>query len=94
MLHEGLWPPQTTAYLGNPKRSNVLAVGGGAIAGSPQRSQNAADSLDGDASVDGVSGRRRGAGQTGARVVVTNGFHGGCQDACHHAQHGGQTHCG
>lgn len=81
-------------YLGNPKCSDVLAVGGSAIPSSPQCSQDAANALYGNASVDGVSGWRRGARQTSASVIVTNGFHRRGQDACHHTQYRGQTYCG
>lgn len=74
-------------YLGDAQGSNVLAVGGGAVSGPPQRSQDAADALHGDASVNGVGGWWRGAGQAGAGVVVADRFHGGGQDSRHHTQH-------
>lgn len=74
-------------YLSDAKSSNVLAVGGGAISSSPQRSHDTPDSLHSDPPVYGVIWRRRGTGQASAGVVVANGFHGRCQDACHHTQH-------
>lgn len=59
-------------YLGNAKCSDVLAVGGGAISSSPQCSQDTADALHSDTSVDGVSWWGRSTGQAGTSVVVTN----------------------
>lgn len=66
------------AYLCDAKCCDVLAVGGGAVASAPQGSQDAADALHGYAPVDGVVGRRRGAGQARAGVVIADGLHGGC----------------
>lgn len=80
-------------YLGNAKCSNVLAVRRSAISSSPQSSQDAANSLHSNASVDGVSWRRRCTGQTSTSIIVTDGFHGWCQDASHHTQHWRHTHC-
>jgi len=82
------------ADLGDAEGGDVLAVGGGAVPGAPQRRQDAADALHGDAAVYGVSRRRGGAAQAGASVVVPNGLHGGRQDAHRHAQHRGHAHRG
>lgn len=61
-----------TVDLGDAKRGDVLAVGGGAVSRSPQRSQDTADALHGDTSVYGVSRRRRGTGQASAGVIVAD----------------------
>lgn len=68
---------QEEAYLGDAEGCDVLAVRGGAVSSPPQASQDAADALHGYASVDGVVGRRRGAGQARAGVVIADGLHGG-----------------
>lgn len=91
-MNEALEPESTRRvehdlYLGDAKRSDVLAVGGGAVTGSPQRRHDAADAFHSDASVNGVSRGRRGTGQPGTSVVVPDRFHGGRQDAGHHTQH-------
>lgn len=82
------------ADLGYAERSDVLAVGGGAVAGSPQCGNDAADALYGNAPVDGMSRWGRGTRQSGTGVIVTDGLHGRGQDARHHAHHGGHAHCG
>lgn len=81
-----------SAHFGDAKSGDVLAVGSGAIPGSPQRCQDASDGLHGDPPINGVVGRRRCARQASAGVVVADGLHGGRQDARHHTQDRGQTH--
>lgn len=93
-INESQEEMNTITYLGDAKRSDVLAVGGGAVTSSPQRRHDAADAFHSDASVDGVSRRGRGTRQPGTSVVVADRFHGRRQDARHHTQHWGHAHCG
>lgn len=81
-------------YLCNAKCSDVLAVRRGAVASSPQSRQDTANSLHSYTSVYCMIRWRRGAGQASTSVIITDWFHGRCQDACHHPQHWRHAHCG
>lgn len=83
-----------TGHLCYAKSPNIFTVWGGAVASTPGPGQQAAQSLDADAPVDGMFGRRGSPRQPGTGVVVSHGLYHGGDDPSQDAKHPCQTHGG
>ncbi|PSN29651.1 hypothetical protein C0J52_27406, partial [Blattella germanica] len=84
----------TAADAGDSDGAHVLAEGVGAVAAAPERRQDGAEPLGGDAAVEGVHGRGRRPTHARRRRVVADGLDGAGQHACQHAQHTRRAHGG